>query len=425
MSLREILGALFVLHVCMAGCSGKQDEPAPAATRSLSSTQQTTSEGPRVALVIGNSRYVSSPLTNPENDARLIAKTLTNLGFRVQLSTNSDQKGMKRAIQEFGRALDGGGAGSVGLFYYAGHGAQLNGRNYLIPVDAKIDREADVEIEAVSADWVIEQIRYARNRLNFVILDACRNNPFARSFRSADRGLARMDAPAGVLIAYSTAPGDVAADGDGDNSPYSAALAETMRVSDQPAELMFKQARDTVRRVTADRQTPWESSSLTGQNFYFARALSVAAASPASEPTAPPSSAAATPARTRVDSAPQTTSPVAETGAARPKGSEEDDLGAFMNAPPLFMSNPVCSRAVGQWRVDSDSMQALVRLDAKAGGLARIEGRAQPVKVTWQCNGSDFTFKFEGNVVHTVRIDGEEKLLFGYDEAGVPVTYTR
>jgi Caspase domain len=304
----------------------------------------------------------------------------------------------------------------------------------------------------VSADWVIEQIRYARNRLDFVILDACRNNPFARSFRSADRGLARMDAPAGVLIAYSTAPGDVAADGDGGNSPYSAALAETMRASDQPAELMFKQARDTVRRVTADRQTPWESSSLTGQNFYFRRALSVAAGSPVSEPTAPPSSAGA-PATMPVGAAPaaasvtppspalsgrdtpapetsklspgQPASPAAEVGAARPKGSEEHDLDAFMNGRPLFMSDPVCSRAVGQWRVDGDSMQALVRLDANAGGVARIEGHAQPVKVTWQCNGSDFTFKFDGNVVHKVRIDAEEKLLFGYDQAGVPVTYTR
>ena len=131
----------------------------------------------RIALVIGNSDYVSGPLPNPANDAKMISETLNKLGFEVIARRNADQNTMKRAIQEFGSRLEKAGPAAVGLFYYAGHGVQLNGRNYLIPTTAQIEREGDVEIEAVSADWVIEQMRYARNRLNIVILDACRNTP--------------------------------------------------------------------------------------------------------------------------------------------------------------------------------------------------------------------------------------------------------
>jgi formylglycine-generating enzyme required for sulfatase activity len=222
----------------------------------------------RLALVIGNSEYASGPLPNPANDAKMMADTLGNLGFEVIARRNADQNTMKRAIQEFGSRLEKGGPSAVGLFYYAGHGVQLNGRNYLIPTTAQIDREGDVEIEAVSADWVIEQMRYARNRLNIVILDACRNNPFTRSMRSVDHGLATMDAPAGILIAYSTAPGAVAMDGNGRDSPYTEALSQAMRDLHEPIEQVFKHVRVGVMGATANRQVPWESSSLTG-DFYF------------------------------------------------------------------------------------------------------------------------------------------------------------
>jgi uncharacterized caspase-like protein len=227
----------------------------------------------RIALVIGNSEYSSGPLPNPANDAKMIGETLTSLGFEVIARRNADQNTMKRAIQEFGSRLEKGGPSAVGLFYYAGHGVQLNGRNYLIPTTAQIDREGDVEIEAVSADWVIEQMRYARNRLNIVILDACRNNPFTRSMRSVDHGLATMDAPAGILIAYSTAPGAVAADGSGRNSPYTEALSQAMRDLHEPVEQVFKHVRVGVMGATSGKQVPWESSSLTG-DFYFAAAPS-------------------------------------------------------------------------------------------------------------------------------------------------------
>jgi formylglycine-generating enzyme required for sulfatase activity len=229
----------------------------------------------RVALVIGNSDYASGPLSNPANDAKLIGDELANLGFDVIARRNADQTTMKRAIQEFGARLEKAGPDSVGLFYYAGHGVQLNGRNYLIPTTARIEREGDVEIEAVSADWVIEQMRFARNRLNIVILDACRNNPFTRSMRSVDHGLATMDAPAGILIAYSTAPGSVAADGTGRNSPYTEALTHAIRDLREPVEQVFKHVRVGVMNATAGKQVPWESSSLTG-DFYFAAPSKVA-----------------------------------------------------------------------------------------------------------------------------------------------------
>ena len=223
----------------------------------------------RIALVIGNSAYESGPLPNPANDARLMGEALTGLGFEVIARRNADQITMKRAIQEFGARLEKAGPDSVGLFFYAGHGVQLNGRNYLIPTTARIEREGDVEIEAVSADWVIEQMRYARNRLNIVVLDACRNNPFTRSMRGVDHGLATMDAPAGILIAYSTAPGQVAADGNGENSPYTEALTRAIRDIHEPVEQVFKRVRVGVMGATAGKQVPWESSSLTG-DFYFA-----------------------------------------------------------------------------------------------------------------------------------------------------------
>jgi uncharacterized caspase-like protein len=224
----------------------------------------------RIALVIGNSTYTSGSLPNPANDAKMIGDTLKGLGFEVIPRINADQTTMKRAIQEFGARLEKAGPGAVGLFYYAGHGVQLNGKNYLIPTTAQIEREGDVEIEAVSADWVIEQMRYARNRLNIMILDACRNNPFIHNNRAlGGNGLATIEAPAGILIAYSTAPGSVATDGNGRDSPYAEALSHAMRDVREPVEQVFKRVRVGVMDATSGNQVPWESSSLTG-DFYFA-----------------------------------------------------------------------------------------------------------------------------------------------------------
>jgi len=222
----------------------------------------------RIALVIGNSAYKVGPLKNPVNDASLIAATLRSVGFKVIERTNADQKAMKRALQKFGDLLEKAGKDGVGLFYYAGHGVQANGRNYLIPVGAEIQRESDLEIEALRANAVLSTMDYARNRLNFVIMDACRNNPYARSFRSTSRGLARMEAPRGTLVAYATGPNEVAMDGKGDNSPYTEALVKAMQEPGVPVEQMFKRVRRLVEEETGSKQTPWEESSLTG-DFYF------------------------------------------------------------------------------------------------------------------------------------------------------------
>lgn len=222
----------------------------------------------RLALVIGNGSYTNSPLRNPVNDASDVARELKTLGFEVLSYTNLNQNEMKRAVREFGKKLkDNGG---IGLFYYAGHGVQVKGVNYLIPVDAQAGSEEEVEYESVEAGFVLAQMEAAGNSLNIVILDACRNNPFARSYRSADKGLAQMNAPSGTLIAYSTAPGSVAADGTGENGVYTAELLKQMKMPNLSIEDVFKQVRIAVRSQTQNKQTPWESSSLIG-NFYFSQ----------------------------------------------------------------------------------------------------------------------------------------------------------
>jgi len=222
-----------------------------------------------VALVIGNSNYAVGRLTNPVNDARLIAETLRRLGFEVTPLFDATQAQMKRAIIEFGDKLEGYGGEGVGLFYYAGHGTQVDGRNFLIPVDAVVNRDKDLFVVAVEATSILEAMYAARNRLNFVILDACRNDPFPRGMRSATQGLARMEATRGTLIAYATSPGDVAADGEGANSPYSAALASELLRPNVAVERMFRQVRNRVMQQTNQRQVPWESSSLTGDDYVF------------------------------------------------------------------------------------------------------------------------------------------------------------
>ncbi len=223
----------------------------------------------RVALVIGNSAYKhTSPLDNPKNDAIVMTKVLSELGFEVISSLDLSQNDMKRAIKTFAQKLEAGGRGTVGLFYYAGHGVQVGGRNYLIPVSAKISSAVDVEIESIDLEVVTNAMNVAGNGFNVVVLDACRDNPFKSSTRSLSRGLARINAPKGSLIAYATSPGDVAADGEGKNSPYTAALVKVMQEPGLTIERVFKRVRLQVHEETKETQTPWESSSLTG-DFYF------------------------------------------------------------------------------------------------------------------------------------------------------------
>jgi formylglycine-generating enzyme required for sulfatase activity len=228
----------------------------------------------RIALIIGNGAYGFSPLKNPPHDARLIADKLKQVGFTLVGEDSAtplldaDRNAMRRAIHNFGDRLAAAGPTAVGLFFYAGHAVQSGGKNYLIPIGANITREDDLEGEAISADAVLAQMRYAGTGVNLVILDACRDDPFRSLSRSMTRGLAEMTAPYGSLIEYSTAPGEVAHDGAGDNSPYSAALAAEITAPGQTVEQVFKRVRIAVSRETKDQQRPWESSSLIG-DFYF------------------------------------------------------------------------------------------------------------------------------------------------------------
>jgi uncharacterized caspase-like protein len=218
--------------------------------------------------VIGNTAYRVAPLASAVGGARLIAETLSGLGFEVLERQDLDRAAMRRAIKAFGDRLARAGADAVGLFFYAGHGVKMHGHSYLIPVRAEIRDETDVDIEAVSVGAVLETMALARSRFNFLILDACRDNPYARSVRPATPGRRRLAAPSGTLVAYSTAPGDVAEGGSGCNSTYTQALVEAMRQPGLSAEHVFKRVRVAVMVASAQRQVPWEESSLT-ESFYF------------------------------------------------------------------------------------------------------------------------------------------------------------
>jgi len=221
----------------------------------------------RIALVIGNGAYAWGRLDNPRADAELIAKALVSVGFQVTTVLDGDDRTMRRAVVEFGRRLKT--ADAVGLFYFAGHGVQVAGENYLVPIGADIADEGEIALQSMNLAEVLRTMASSRSRTNIVVLDACRNNPFASARdRSASGGLAPVSAPSGTIIAFATAPGHVASDGDGANSPYSAALAANIPVEGIVLEEVFRRTRRHVLAATNDRQTPWEHSSLTGE-FYF------------------------------------------------------------------------------------------------------------------------------------------------------------
>ncbi len=243
----------------------------------------------RIALVVGNSDYkLISALDNPKKDAALMAATLEGLGFEVVLAIDVDIRGMARAVRKFGARLRAAGDDAVGLFYYAGHGVSARGANYLIPLGAEIETESDLEIEATSASSILAQMVDARNALNLVILDACRNNPYKGKVRSISGGLARITTASGALIAFSAAPGQVAVDGDGENSPYTQALVKSMQIPGIPIEKVFKKVRVSVEENTGGKQSPWEESSLRG-DFYFVPGQQTTNNAPALPPqSAPP-----------------------------------------------------------------------------------------------------------------------------------------
>ncbi len=224
----------------------------------------------RLALVIGNGRYTkASPLDNPVNDANDMAAALGKLGFEVIKGTDTNLVQMRRLIREFGERLDR--QKGVGLFYFAGHGVEVRGRNYLIPVDADIAREIETEDYAIDVNSVLRQMEAANNGFNVMILDACRNNPFSRGWnRSGETGgLANVNAPTGTYIAFAAAPGSTASDGRGTrNGIFTGALLKQLQWPNLKLEEVFKRTREEVMTVTGNKQVPWDSSSIKG-DFYF------------------------------------------------------------------------------------------------------------------------------------------------------------
>ena len=272
--------------IVLAGDPAQAAPTGAARTLTVSAVPAASTDGRRIALVIGNAAYKDAPLSNPGNDARAMAKALEAAGFTVTLRLDANQQQLVAAVRDFGDELR---RGAVGLFYFAGHGMQIKGRNYLIPVGANIEREDEVAYASLDAQAVLDKMESAGNGTNVMILDACRNNPFARSFRSAAQGLAQMDAPVGTLVAFSTAPGSVASDGSGSNGLYTQHLLSAMRQPGAKLEDVFKQARAAVRRDSKGKQVPWESTSLEG-DFYFHRpvaAVAPTAAAPVPAAAAP------------------------------------------------------------------------------------------------------------------------------------------
>jgi len=219
----------------------------------------------RTALVVGNNNYLFGKLNNPVNDAKDMAAALRKLGFQVDLQLDTNRKSFRTAIRDFGNRLQQGG---VGLFYFAGHGMQIDGENFLIPVDADIQSEDEIPDYGISANTVLRKMEAAGNPFNMVFLDACRDNPFARKFRSSQSGMARMDAPSGSLIVYATAIGRKAKDGEGRNGTFTASLLRYLPQPNLEVGMLLRQVREDVKKNTGDTQVPWSSSSLIGR-FYF------------------------------------------------------------------------------------------------------------------------------------------------------------
>ncbi|MCJ0762458.1 caspase family protein [Variovorax terrae] len=235
----------------------------------------------RVALVIGNSAYASAPaLANPANDARAMGETLRGLGFTVVELRDGSKAQMAESIAKVRDALKG--RQGIGMLYYAGHGLQMDARNYMVPVDARMARTADVPQQTVDVSSVIEAFKAAGNRMNILVLDACRDNPFGGI--TTGRGLAPLDAPSGTFLAYATAPGNVAEDGDvkSGNGLYTQFLLQELKKPQARIEDVFKRVRFAVRKASNGRQIPWESTSLE-EDFQFNDGRVVAVAKPSAE----------------------------------------------------------------------------------------------------------------------------------------------
>jgi hypothetical protein len=260
MILKKLICYLLVMLLAVPLIWSQERAMRPVTSEAISENRQ--------ALVIGNSEYqYAGRLRNPVNDARAIGSTLKQLGFKVTTITNADQRKIERSIRNFGKQLKQNKG--VGLFYFAGHGMQFDGENYLLPTDIDPSTEEDVRYDAVPLGKLLAQMRAADNKMNIVVLDACRNNPFSRSFRTFNPGLAQINAAAGTFISFATAPGQIAADGEGSNGLFTSKLLQHMQTPDLKIEEVFKRTTADVYSASNKRQAPWVQYSVIG-DFYFA-----------------------------------------------------------------------------------------------------------------------------------------------------------
>jgi hypothetical protein len=271
----SLLGSLFGFA---CGPVSAQVAPVAPAPTPLQGPEQ------RVALVIGNSNYQNAPqLANPDNDAESMAKFLNSAGFEVVAATDLTQNDMLRVVQDFSAKVSARGPNTVAMVYYAGHGVQLAGENYLVPVDAKVSSQTELVNNSVRLVDVMSTLETIPSRMRIVILDACRNNPFP-NVNDAGRGLAIVDAPNGSIVGYSTAPGAEAQDGTGGHSPYTQAFLNVAREPNVPIEQLFKRVRLEVNQTTLGAQIPWESSSLTSDFTFFGDTAVAANRAPVNAP---------------------------------------------------------------------------------------------------------------------------------------------
>ena len=341
----------------------------------------------RVALVIGNGQYHAVPrLANPTHDAQLIADTLTGLGFTLvggQAQLDLDKVAFDRTVQAFGNALQGA---SVAFFYYAGHGVQIRGANYLVPVSANPTKEADVDFQMVNVDLVLRQMEGAGTRLNLLILDACRNNPLAgRGVRATGGGLAQMQAPEGTLISYATQPGNVAQDGTDGHSPYTRALASALRTPGLDVFAVFNETGLAVKKRTGGAQQPWVASSPLEGTFYFAGGPP----QPPTMPTSPGSlpaaaSMAALPAAQGARVAEPSTAPLRRLR-SEPATVSRDEAKVMIVTHDFYRvgwNEPATSRA---HQYETQVLHGgLVVLDHATGLMWQRGGSGQPVQGGWQ-----------------------------------------
>ncbi|NEQ97587.1 MAG: DUF1566 domain-containing protein [Cyanothece sp. SIO2G6] len=259
-----VIGGLSITGLGMSPLLLAQEDPDRRGINLEPINLQPITSDRRVALVIGNANYtMGASLRNPINDANDMAAAFEELAFhRVILATDASLSTMENALEAFYQELR---QGSVGVFYYAGHGLQSEGENYLVPVDANISVEQDIRSETLALDKVLGRMEAAGNDMNVIILDACRDNPFARSWRSGQRGLAGVDAPQGLVIAYATAPGDVAADGAGRNGTYTAALLQRLGTPGEHVLTLFNRVSNDVAIATNNRQIPYMTSARVGE----------------------------------------------------------------------------------------------------------------------------------------------------------------